>query len=158
MDLEKAARQTLKYLFSEYKKGPSVLYTINTVAKKNGTDPVILSDYMLENLLIRERWIYPNDVVACRITIKGIERIEPAYVHDRLNQIITRLGDAGSFKPLNEILEFKLEEFSIAMDLVTELANLGLVSIQNPGHSIVVELTPAGWKQYEKGHNSSMNP
>ena len=150
MNLEKAARQTLKYLFSEYKKGPSVLYPINGISKKYGVDPVALSDYLLENFWIRECWVYSSNVVACRITIEGIEKIDPIYVRIKLEQIIGGLAEAGSSKALLEILEFKIEEFSIALDLVNQLERLGLVKIDNPNNTIVVELTDAGWKYYEK--------
>lgn len=154
MNLDKAARQALKYLFSEYKKGPSVRYPINGISKKYGVDPVALSEYLLENFWIRECWIYSGNIVAARITIKGIEKIDPIYVRNKLDVIIDGLANAGRSKPLLEILELKIEEFTIASDLVNELESLGLVKIQNPNHSIVVELTEEGYKHYEKKSGS----
>jgi len=154
MNLEKAARQTLRYLFTEYKKGPSVIYPINAISKKYGANPIALSEYLLDNSWIRECWIYSANIVACRITIEGIEKIDPIYVRTKLEQVIGGLADAGSSKALLEILEFKIEEFSIALDLVNQLERLGLVKIQNPKNSIVVELTDSGWKYYEKRSGS----
>lgn len=150
MNLEKAARNTLRYLFSEYKKGPSVLYPINEVCRKFGVDPVELSNYLLEKSWIRECWTYSNNSVACRITIKGIEAIDPVYVRDRLDSIIGGLANAGQSKSLIEILEYDLKDFPIALDLINQLESLGLVKILNPNHVIMVELTATGLKHNER--------
>ena len=151
MTLEKASKETLRFLFSEYLKGPAVIYTINNVAKRFDVDVVELSDYLLDNSFIRERWVYPGNIVACRITIKGIEEIDPVYVRDKLRQVIGGLGDAGGIKELIDILSYKIEEYSIALDIVKQLENLGFVKIRHPKSSIIVELTEEGRKYYEKG-------
>lgn len=150
MNLEKPARYVLRYLFAEYKKGPSVIYPINEVVRKFGVDPVDLSDYLLDKGWIRERWIYAGDDVACRITIKGIERIDRVYFRNKVDQIISGIASAGSSKALLEILEFNIEEYAIASDFVNQLERLGLVKIQNPDNTITVELTDAGRKYHEK--------
>lgn len=151
MSLEKPAREVLKYLFSEYLKGPSVVYTINRITKKYSIDAVDVSDYMLENQWIRERWVYPGNVVACRITIRGIEEIAPSYVRGRLAQVIGGLVNAGGSKDLLEILEFRIEEYSIALDLVKQLENLELVEVHHLHNTIIIELTDKGRLFYEKG-------
>jgi len=150
MDLEKPVKSALRHLFSEYKKGPSVLYPINEISKKFDVDPVVLSNYLLENSLIRECWTYSNNTIACRITIKGIETIDPVYVSDRLERIVGALVDAGQSKALVEILEHDLKDFPIAMDLVNQLETLGLVKGHYVKHVITVELTAAGLKHNER--------
>jgi len=150
MNLEKPGRYVLRYLFSEYKKGPSVIYPINEIVKKYAVDAVALSDYLLEKGWIRERWIYAGNEVACRITITGIERIDPAYFRKKVDQIIAGLASAGSPRALLEILEFNIEEYAIASDFVNQLERLGLVKIQNPDNTITVELTNAGRRYYAK--------
>jgi len=149
MKLDRPARLTLQYLFSEYKKGPAVVYSINGTVKKSGIDPIVLSEYLLEKGWIRERWIYSENVVACRITIAGIEKIDPIYVRTKMDQIVGTLVTAGSSLPLLDILEQRIEDFSIASDFVSQMERLGLVKITNPGNSIVVELTDLGWKYGE---------
>src|SRR5215510_13502641 len=115
MTLEKAARETLHYLFAEYLKGPAVNYTINGIAKRLHVDAVELSEYLLAKGWIRERWIYSEDVVGCRITIKGVEEIESAWVRERLRQVIGGLAEAGGSKDLLEILQQRIEDYSIAL-------------------------------------------
>lgn len=151
MSLERATRQTLKYLFSEYQKGPAVMYPINDIAKKHHIDAVELSDYMMEKGWIKERWVYPGNKVSCKITIQGIEEIAPAYVRERLRNMIGGLGESGGSKALIEILEQKLQEYSIAMDMVRQLEQLGLIEVRHPDDTIVVELTDEGRKYYERG-------
>lgn len=154
MNLEKPAKETLRYLFSEYLKGPAAIYTINEVTKKYRVDAIELSDYMLARGWIRERWIYMENQVGCKITIKGIEEIDPAYVREKLRQMIGGLGESGGSKALIEILEYKVQEYSIALDIVRQLEHLGLIQIRHPKDSIVIELTNEGRKYYEKGSRS----
>ena len=153
-NLQKAANDILRYLFAEYLKGPAVVYSISPITRKYDINPVELSDYLLENGLIRERWIYPGDGISCRITIKGIEEVNPAYVREKLRQLVGGLGQSGGSKELLEILTYKLEEYSISLDLVKQLETLGLVKIRHPQGSILVELTVEGWRYYEKGSRS----
>lgn len=151
MNFDKAAREILHYLFAEYIKGPAVNYTINGIAKKLRVDVMDITDYMLEKGWIRERWIYSSDAVGCKITIRGIEQVESAWVRERLRQVIGGLGEAGGSKDLVEILQYKIEEYSIALDIVRQLENLGLIVIKHPRDSIVIELTEEGRRSYEKG-------
>jgi hypothetical protein len=151
MPFEKPAKDALRFLFAEYLKGPAVHYSIQAAAKKHKVDIVELSDFMLDRLWIRERWVYPDNNVVARITLRGIEQIDPVYVRNKLKHVIGGLGDAGGRKELLELLENKLEEYSLTMDLIKQLDDLGLIKILHPANQIVVELTPDGWKYFEKG-------
>lgn len=131
-----------------------MLYPINEICRKVDVDPVELSNYLLDKSWIRECWTYSNNIVACRITIKGIESIDPVYVRERLDSIIGGVADAGQSKSLIEILEYDLKDFPIAMDLVNRLESLGLVKIHNANHVIMVELTAAGLKHNERRKGS----
>jgi hypothetical protein len=152
--LDKASKDILRYLFSGYLKAPAVVYSISTIIQKHNVDPVSISDYLLESGLIRERWIHQGNDISCRITMKGIEEIDPVYVREKLRQLIGGLGESGGSKELLEILTYKLEEYSIAVDLVKQLEILGFVKVRHPKDQIVVELTEEGWKYYEKGSRS----
>ena len=151
MTLEKIARETLRYLFSQYQKGPAVLYSIRPITDKYAVDPVELTDYLQILGFIREPWTYPDNSVACKITIRGIEEIEPAYVREKLRQLIGGLGQAGGARELTEILEHNLQEYSISLDLVRQLETLGFIRILHPINTIVIELTEQGKRFYESG-------
>lgn len=131
-----------------------MIYTINGVTDRYRANAVEVSDYLLKNSWVRERWVYEGDIVGCRITIKGIEEVDPVYVREKLRQVIGGLGDAGGTKELMEILAYKIEEYSIALDIVKQLETLGFVKIRHPKSSIVVELTEEGKKYYEKGNRT----
>jgi hypothetical protein len=154
MSIERASRDTLRYLLQEYLKGPAVPYNISGIAKRHNILPGALSDYMMENGWIRERWIYQNGEVTCKITIKGIEEVDPVYVRTKLRHVIGGLGEAGGSKELTELLQIKISEYSITMDIVKQLDAMGFIRILHPNNSIVVELTEEGWKYYEKGSRS----
>lgn len=75
--MEKVPKAILRYLFQEYLKGPTVLYSINCVTDLYKTDPKRVSNYLVDKKWIREQWIYQNNLVACRITVEGIEEVNP---------------------------------------------------------------------------------
>ncbi|MFZ6011320.1 MAG: hypothetical protein ACOYXT_13310 [Bacteroidota bacterium] len=153
--LEKSARETLRYLFSEYQKAPAVVYSINNIAKKYKADAVAISDYLLDHFLIRERWIYPDNVVTCRITIRGIEEIDPVYVHDKLSFILGGLVEAGGTKELMAILEHNIQAYAVAMDLIQQLESMALVEIfHTRTGNITISLTEEGRRYCEKANKS----
>lgn len=154
MEIDRASRETLRYLHAEYLKGPAVAYSISTIAQKYNIAAAALSDYLLENGWIRDRWIYQNGDVACKITIKGIEEVDAVYVRTKLRQVIGGLGEAGGTKALTDLLEIKISEYSITMDIIKQLDTLGFIRVLHPENSIVIELTDQGWKYYEKGSRS----
>jgi hypothetical protein len=154
MPIDRATKETLRYLYAEYLKGPAVLYNISAIARKYDIAPVALSDYLLENVWIRDRWIYQNGDVTCKITIKGIEEVDPSYVRTKLRQVIGGLGEAGGRKELTELLEIHISEYSVIMDIIKQLDHLGFIKVLHPENRIVIELTEQGWKYYEKGSRS----
>ena len=151
MSIEKSAKDTLRYLYAEYLKGPAILYNIAFIAKRDGIDPIALSDYLLENVWIRDRWIYQNGDISCKITIKGIEEVDPVYVRAKLKQVIGGLGERNGKSDLTNLLEKNISEYSIIMDIIKQLDMLGLIKISHSGATIVVELTDEGRNYYEKG-------
>lgn len=154
MKLDKASYDTLRYLFQEYQKAPSVMYSINKITDRYGVDAVELSDALVEHHLIRERWIYPDDVVTCRITIRGMEQVDPLYVDTQLRMLIGGLEDAGGSRELGDILENKLEQYALALDLVQQLDSMGLVEILHPRNAIIIRLTEEGRRFYQKRGSS----
>ena len=58
--MEKVAKVVLRYLFQEYQKGPSILYSINGITALYKADPIAMSEYLLERKWIRETWIHQN--------------------------------------------------------------------------------------------------
>lgn len=150
MPFEKASHEVLRYLFHEYQNAPTVCYLVDGIAKRFHVDPVELTDYMITNQWIRERWVHANSQVSCRITIHGIEEIKPAYVREKLQKLIGTLGHSGGSLSLMDILQQRIEEYAIALDMVKQLESLGLVRSNHPKDIIIVQLTEAGWRYYHK--------
>jgi hypothetical protein len=148
--MEKIARATLRYLFQKYLKDPAVQYTINSISDLYKVDAVEVSNYLLEQKWIKERWIHSNGKVTCRITVSGIEEINPSFIHLKLKKLIGGLIEAGGQKSLNDIFSNRIEEYAIALDLVYQLEKLGYIKIRHIEGTINIELTPHGWKFFEK--------
>lgn len=154
MTLEKISLETLRYLFAQYLKGPAVVYSINQVTDKSKFTAEEVSDHLLASEWIRERWMFPDNKVTCKITIKGIEAINPVYVRAKLRQIIGGLGEAGGSKELLAILENNLKEYSVALDIVRQLETMGYIRIRHVNNNLLIELTNDGRAFYNRGSKS----
>ena len=148
--MEKVARATLRYLFQEYLRAPSVSYAINHITDSYKADAVEVANYLSERKWIRELWVYQDNQVTCRITATGIEEINPAFIHNKLKKLVSGLVSEGGRKSLMDIFQNKIEEYSIALDIVYQLEKLELVNIIHDRSEIYIELTPYGWKFFEK--------
>jgi hypothetical protein len=148
--MEKVARATLRYLFQEYLRAPSVSYAINRVTDSYNANAVEVGNYLSERNWVRELWVYQNDQVTCRITVAGIEHINPIFIHNKLKKLVSGLVSEGGRKSLMGIFQNKIEEYSIALDIVYQLEKLKLVNIIHERGEINIELTSYGWKFFEK--------
>jgi hypothetical protein len=148
--MEKVARAVLRHLFHEYLKGPSVLYNIRPVTDLYKADAAEVSQFLLDKQWIRERWVHQSNSVTCRITVSGIEEINPAFIKTKLKQLIGALVHAGGQKSLMDIFDNHIQEYAIALDLVYQLDKLGFIHILHRDGEINVELTPYGYQYFEK--------
>jgi hypothetical protein len=148
--MDKVARAVLRYLFKEYLKSPVTVYSINAITDAFKADPVSVSEYMAELGWIRELWVHQNNLVTCRITVQGIETVNPLFLRNKLKKLVGALIEGGGRKSLTEIFQHKIEEYSIALDMVYQLEKLGLVNISHVNENISVELTSIGWKYVDK--------
>lgn len=150
MNFEKVTEEVLRYLFREYLNAPNVVFAIDHIIRRHQLDPVVFSEKLLTDQLICERWAYEDDSVTCRISLHGIENIDPTFVQDKLKQLVGGLVRAGGSQPLLEILQYKIEEYAIALDFVRQLETLGLVTSENVASSIIVTLSDEGRRFFEK--------
>jgi hypothetical protein len=153
--MEKVAKAVLRDLFQKYLENPTVLYSINAVADLYKTDAVALSNFLVERNWIREPWIYQNNVVACKITVQGIEEINPSFIRRQLKEITEGLISGGGRRSLMSIFQNKLEVYAIALDMIYQLEKLGLVNILHIKGEIEIELTAQGWK-FAENHGKSL--
>lgn len=153
--MNKAIKTILRFLFHEYLKGANVPYTINAVAASCNADPVAISAYLLEKKWIRERWIFQDNRVSCRITIAGIEEVDRTFIHNRIRRIIGGLIEQGGTRDLKEILESKLDEYAINMDIVFQLEKLAMVRVEHHSAAIIISLTDYGRQFFLRKGNSS---
>ena len=152
--MEKVIRSTLRYLFQEYLKAPNINYAINGIVAQYDADPLAVSTYLLEKKWIRERWIFADNLISCRITVAGIEEIDSNFIHTRLRQLIGSLVEAGGTKGLSEILQNRLDEYVINLDIVFQLENLGMVKVEQWQGNILVMLTDSGKEFFLKNYPS----
>jgi hypothetical protein len=147
---DRVSKAVLRHLFQKYLEAPSVVYAINRVTDLSKSDPVEISNYMMEKNWVREVWVHQNNIVTCRITVHGIEEINPSFIQTKVKNLVTELIHGGGQKSLAEIFQHKIQEYAIALDIVYQLEKLGLITISPVKGVIHIELTEAGWKYSEK--------
>jgi hypothetical protein len=147
--MEKVAKAVLRHLFQQYQKAPAILYSINGVTNQYKADPIAVSEYLMEKKWIREHWVHQNNLVTCRITVEGIEEVNPSFVHAKLQGIISVLANGGGSKSLAEIYQTRIEDYAMALDIIYQLQMLGLVTIISQAGTLHIELTVLGRKYDE---------
>src|SRR5688500_7038457 len=131
MTIDKVSRGVLRYLFQEYLKGPTVHYSINRITDLSKADAAAIGTYMLDKQWIRELWVHQNGLVTCRISIGGMEEVNPTFIHSRIKNLVTELAEGGGRKSLMEIFQHKIQDYAIALDIVYQLEKLGLVAMMH---------------------------
>ena len=81
-------------------------------------------------------------------------RNNPAFIHNKLKYLIGELVSAGGRKSLAEIFQHKIEDYTIALDIIYQLEKLELVTIIHEKGTIDVALTTQGWHYAEKAGKS----
>ncbi len=147
--MERVAKAVLRYLFHQYQKAPAILYSINGVTNQYKADPIAVSEYLLEKKWIREHWVHQNNLVTCRITVEGIEEVNPTFVHAKLKSIIAVLANGGGIKSLAELYQARIEDYAMTLDIIYQLQMLGLVTIFSQAGTLQIELTALGLKYDE---------
>ena len=155
--MQKVAIAVLQYLFRQYQKGPAILYSINSVTNSYKTDPIAVSEYMLEKKWIREQWVHQNNIVTCRITLEGIKVIDPLFIQHRVRELLNELVKGGGKKSLTEILQIKVDEYAIALDIVYQLESLDFVTFAHEDGNIYIDLTDKG-RTYADTQGKSLPP
>ena len=148
--MEKVAKAVLRYLFQEYKKAPTVLYSINTVTAFYKTDALTVANFLVDKKWIREEWINQNEVT-CRISVEGIQIVNALFIHNKITNLVAGLAEGGGSRELMTIFQNNIEEYAIALDIVYHMEKMGLVSIIHNQGRVDVELTSSGWTFSESG-------
>ena len=80
----------------------------------------------------------------------GIEEINPSYLQEKLRLLIGALAVSGGSKSLFDILQHKIEDYPIALDIVHQLHKLDLVAISHAAGDLQIELTSTGWSFFQR--------
>jgi hypothetical protein len=89
-------------------------------------------------------------IICQKITVQGIEEINPSFIREKIKYMMDGLMEANGRKSLMEIFQHKIEEYSIALDMIYQLEKLALVTIIHNQGSIDIELTASGWRYAEQ--------
>lgn len=116
----------LEHLFAGYKENPGSIHVINDMCHNNGEDPVQISDQLKAEGLIKDRHIYPGNVVACQITLQGIREIDRSYVEKKLKDAIEGLEKAGGSGNIMKFMGLSDAHFQTGVDIKEELESKGL--------------------------------
>lgn len=148
--IDRVSKAVLRHLFQKYLEAPTVVYAINRITDLSKSDAIEISTYMMEKNWVREVWVHQSKIVTCRITVQGIQEINPSFITIKVKKLVTELMRGGGKKSLAEIFQYNIQEYAIALDIVYRLEKSGFITMAPEKGVIHVELTAAGWHHAER--------
>jgi hypothetical protein len=140
----------LNFLFNSSRKDSNQSYDIKPIA---GKDALMIANKLLRSGLIRDD--IQNDVtfVRCSISIDGIRAVDPAFVDNKIKDVLSSAGEAGTIWNVMDLLKEKQEAFQLCFDLANYMQNNDLVKLlyaQYPA-KVMVEVTLIGQRYNSPG-------
>jgi len=140
-------KEVLQYLFIEYEKDANRDYDIAPMVKRKGLDPIEVANNLYSTGFIKQPTLGIR--VMCGITLFGITRVKPEYVHQRAMQILHELASGGSGNgDIIEILGYGSNEYIKAMEIAEDMKYRALIDFgfrTASENSLQVSLTQKGW-------------
>jgi len=127
----KSSIPVLEHLFAAYKENPGSIHVINDVCHHSGEDPVRVSDELKNDMFIRERHVYPGNVVACQITLRGIQQLDSQYVEEKIQQALKGLEKAGGSGNIMKFMTLSDTHYQAGLDIKDELEARGLATFES---------------------------
>lgn len=143
-------REILSQLFIHYREDPGVNHDISSLCAGAGSDAVMVSNGLRLEGLIKDEVYVQNGKVQCAISMKGIANIDPAFVENKINEVLQGMGEVNSIANVMNILKLEARDFQFGFDLANEMQNRDLVKLLyafQPGKVVSVEMTLEGVKR-----------
>lgn len=129
---------------------PDTLFDISEQIRSEGEDPYKFGKFLQEQGYLRDQRSIPTGFQA-RISVFGISQVNPEYLHERQNKIISTLGLNGGIQSAMEILDLEPKDYTKAKDVVEWLENQGLLGKPRyTADDIFIELSIEGRDYYDR--------
>jgi len=134
-------------LWDEYRKDSTRFYDIGPMCSQYHSDPVMVSNGMRLEGLIKDDVQADGREVCCSIAMKGIISLDSQFVERLIDRVLAGMGAVNSIGNVMEILQLVSKDFQLAFDLANEMQNRDLVKLLyafQPGNKVNVEMTLEG--------------
>lgn len=148
MSLQQIKTEVLTYLFEEYLKDENTIFDIGPIVSKHGKDPHELGRHMLEQGLIKNQQYLPRTFV-CGISMEGIRDVNPEYINNLVDKIISTLIQLKGWQSIMEILDFEPKSFQRVFELAKLLESQSVIDAQYRHNDVIIKLTLGGQELYE---------
>lgn len=143
----KLSSEVLNYLWTSCREDSTLFYDISPLCRKRMSDPVMVSNGLRLEGLIKDEVYSQDQEVRCSIAMKGIMLVDREYVEKAIDRVLAGMGGVNSIGNVMEILKLSAKEFQLAFDLANEMQNRDLVKLLyafQPGNKVNVEMTLEG--------------
>ena len=143
----KRSSEVLSYLWDEYRKDSTRFYDIGPLCRQYHSDPVMVSNGMRLEGLIKDEVVAEGGQVCCSIAMKGIIFLDNQFVERLIDRVLAGMGGVNSISNVMDILQLGSKDFQLAFDLANEMQNRDLVKLLyafQPGNKVNVEMTLEG--------------
>ena len=140
-------KDVLSWLLENYRIDSNGNYDIAPLCRNHGSDPLLFSNNLRLEGLIKDEVLAGDGQVCCSISMKGIGLIEPDFVESMIDKVLAGMLGVNSINNLMGILKLEQKDFQLAFDLANEMQNRDLVKLLyafQPGRMVNVEMTLEG--------------
>lgn len=149
MSLQKLNTETLQYLFEGYLSNPGSLYDITEVIEKYNHDVHEYGSYLNERGWVKDGQFLPTTFV-CSISFDGIAFINPDYINENCDKLLSTLATLGGQQSLMELLDFEPYEYQKARDIANFLRDSGIIEVIYTHNDGLVSFTMRGRDLYQQ--------
>lgn len=149
MSLQKLNTETLQYLFDGYLNNPGAIYDITEIANKYNQNVHEYGSFLKERNWIKDGRFLPT-TFECSISFDGIAVINPEYINDSCEKLLSTLATLGGQQSLMELLDFEPQQYQRARDIANFLRDSGVIEVIYTHNDSWVSFTEAGHDYYQQ--------
>lgn len=149
MSLQQLNTETLQYLFDGYLNNPTGLFDITGIVNKHNHNVHEYGSLLKERNWVKNGRFLPTSF-ECSISFDGIAAINPNYVNDNCEKLLSTLDTLGGQQSLMELLDFEPKEYQRARDIANFLKDSGVIDVIYTHNDGWVSLTITGRDFFEQ--------
>lgn len=146
-EIDETINAVLVRLFDVYKHTNGQGEEVGRIILERKLEPHVIGQYMVDLGLVKDQCFFGKEFYAT-ITFEGIRRIEPNYVDNIFQKIISTLGMLDDWMEVKEVIDLDHNKTTLAADIVFYFRDKGYIEIQTMPPYFHIKLSQLGKEIY----------